>query len=349
MIDLPAKLYFFSLGMCTMFFLMASILILGRKDTVRIQRVLGYVLLFWAVLEVKDLLLFPTDEFRNDYLANILLMIDTTAVAVSSFYLLDLISPGWLNWRRVVGLLLPFMALLVGYIVSAQNYWLYGLYGYTALYSVAVIGYVTASVQKYNKALTDNYSNVEHLDVKWLSSATILMTVCVSVWLFSCIYTSWWNDTIYYLTSLMLWVVIFYYGRNQRTPEKMEVEAVDNEVTEAEPERSYTPDFSEELRMAMEEKQLYLNPDITIAELALEVGSNRTYLSNYLNQTLGTTFYDYINGWRIKYAQHLLVEEPQLPVGDVRVRSGFNSKATFNRLFIKYTGMTPSEYKSQHR
>ncbi len=346
MIDLSFKLYFFSLGMCTMFFLMASTLILSRKDTVRIQRVLGYVMLFWAALEIKDLLLFPSDDFRHGYFANLLLMIDTTAVAISSFYLLDLISPGWLNWRRIGTLLAPFLLLIMGYAAHAHVYWLYSLYIYAAFYSVAIIVYVTVSVQRYNKALTDNYSNVDHLNVKWLLSVTALMTVCVSVWLLSCVYTSWRNDTLYYFLSLILWIVIYYYGRNQRTPEKSEVEAVGNELTEI--ERLYLLDFSEQLRIAMEEKQLYLNPDITIVELALEIGSNRTYLSNYLNQVLGTNFYDYVNGWRIKYAQSLLVDDPQLSVADVRERSGFNSKSTFNRLFVKYTGKTPSEYKVQN-
>lgn len=75
------------------------------------------------------------------------------------------------------------------------------------------------------------------------------------------------------------------------------------------------------------------------------VFTNRTYLSNYLNQKLNTTFYDYVNGWRIRHSEQLL-QTTDLSLDGVAELSGFNSLSSFRRNFIKIHHCTPTEYRN---
>ena len=83
-----------------------------------------------------------------------------------------------------------------------------------------------------------------------------------------------------------------------------------------------------------------------IRDSALAVGSNKTYLSTYLNQR-GKTFYDFVNEYRIAEACRIIDTKPKgtrLAMADVATRSGFNSISSFNRYFNKIMGVSPSNY-----
>ena len=67
--------------------------------------------------------------------------------------------------------------------------------------------------------------------------------------------------------------------------------------------------FETKLEQCMTEKRLYLNPKLTISDVAAAIGSNRTYLSDYLNKNLGVTFYEYVNRYRVMEACDILVDE----------------------------------------
>lgn len=67
--------------------------------------------------------------------------------------------------------------------------------------------------------------------------------------------------------------------------------------------------------------------------------------SNYLNQQLRTTFYDYVNQWRVARAKELLATRPDLSVEQVAEQSGFNSLTSFRRYFTKAVGTTPSKWR----
>ncbi len=89
----------------------------------------------------------------------------------------------------------------------------------------------------------------------------------------------------------------------------------------------------------------FLNPEITIDQAAKQMGTNRTYLSSYLNNVYNTTFREWINGKRIDYASKLLLNEPALSVADVATQVGFNSSTYFIRQFSKCTGTTPLKWR----
>ena len=102
--------------------------------------------------------------------------------------------------------------------------------------------------------------------------------------------------------------------------------------------------------LRMNERKLYLNPKLTLQDVASEIGTNRTYLSEYLNQVLNTTFYEYINEFRVGTACEILdsmSSDNKRTMQEVAEMSGFNSLSTFNRSFVKVKGVTPSRYASR--
>ncbi len=103
----------------------------------------------------------------------------------------------------------------------------------------------------------------------------------------------------------------------------------------------------EKLRRAMEEGKAYLDPDLTLTALADKLGMPRNRLSRLINETIGKSYNDFINGYRVKESKALLESaDPGMDVLGVAFESGFNSKATFYAAFKRMTGMTPSEYRA---
>jgi len=99
----------------------------------------------------------------------------------------------------------------------------------------------------------------------------------------------------------------------------------------------------------MKEKKLYLQPDLTITQLANEMNCSKHHLSQVLNELLQKSYYDYINCLRIEEAMHLLIEPQyqQYKIASIAYDAGFNSLSTFNDVFKKHTGKTPSDYRKE--
>lgn len=98
----------------------------------------------------------------------------------------------------------------------------------------------------------------------------------------------------------------------------------------------------------MAKDQAFLDPELTLSGLARLVRTNRTYLSKYFNHELRTTFYAYLNDYRVAYAVKLL-RTTNLTLEVVAERSGFRSISTFRRNFELRHGCSASAYRRGHR
>ncbi len=95
------------------------------------------------------------------------------------------------------------------------------------------------------------------------------------------------------------------------------------------------------------ENKCYLDKSLTVQKLAGLLGTNRQYLSTYINQEKQKTFYDYINDFRLEEAKALMDgmnRDRQYSLDAVADHSGFNSYSTFLRSFARRYGQTPSKY-----
>lgn len=96
----------------------------------------------------------------------------------------------------------------------------------------------------------------------------------------------------------------------------------------------------------MEEEQIYLNSKLTIDDVAKKLNTNRTYLSQIINEKTDTNFNNFINEYRVKEAQIRLLDDKNrsYTIEGIAQSVGFSTKSTFNGAFKKFIGLTPSEY-----
>ena len=105
------------------------------------------------------------------------------------------------------------------------------------------------------------------------------------------------------------------------------------------------------LQQAMEVDGLYQQSNLKLRDLCDHLNENTHYVSQVINQSLGTSFYELVNKYRIRAACEMLgdgmLEDRPKTILDIALEVGFNSKTTFNAAFKRATGITPSQYKPQ--
>jgi AraC-like DNA-binding protein len=105
-------------------------------------------------------------------------------------------------------------------------------------------------------------------------------------------------------------------------------------------------EFISKLLELMHTSKPWLDPELTIAQLAQKTGVGSDYLSAVINTHLHKNFFEFVNHYRVEEFKKLCrkPESMKLTIIALAYDSGFNSKATFNRVFKNMTGKTPGEY-----
>jgi len=103
------------------------------------------------------------------------------------------------------------------------------------------------------------------------------------------------------------------------------------------------------LEKIMQEEQPYLDSELTLGRLAKQLDISPTYLSQVINEQFDKNFAAYINEFRVEMAKQKLseAENIHLKIASLAYDSGFNSLATFNAIFKKQVGTTPSAYRKE--
>ncbi len=104
------------------------------------------------------------------------------------------------------------------------------------------------------------------------------------------------------------------------------------------------------LNKVITEQELFINPQLTLSDLAETVDISTNMVSQSLNENLDKNFYEYINSFRLDHFIELFNNPKfkQFTILAVALESGFNSKSTFNAFFKKSLGKSPSEYFKNH-
>lgn len=225
--------------------------------------------------------------------------------------------------------------------------------------AIIYIFFSIRTLYAYKKTFTNKYSFSEKVNLRWLNN--LLGSFIFSwfiIWSFYGINRKLnlmsQNEESLIIYLIMSGFVVFlgFWGIRQTNifsnydyqinPEK-ENFAKQNKIT------NNKPDHKKELFKKIEEivisEKLYLEPRLTIDDLAKKLSSNAKYISEAINNEGGFSFYEYINRKRVEEFKKLSINNPNNDtISIIAYQAGFNSKSSFNRIFKEITGQTPSEY-----
>lgn len=231
-------------------------------------------------------------------------------------------------------------------------------------YSAATALYLV----RHRRAVEHTYSNIERVSLRWLfwlSAATGGIWVLVTALKIAQVSTAIRDGHVAIALALLVYGIgymglrqpeIFRYQPAEFPEQKREVEsppvAAEAETSVPRYERSALGDaeaaqLRESLLGMMETEQPWKESELTLPDLASRLNSTPHKVSLVLNSQIGQTFYDFVNGYRVREVQR------RIKAGDARSRkmlalamdAGFASKSAFNEVFKKHTSQTPSAFR----
>lgn len=230
-----------------------------------------------------------------------------------------------------------------------------------SMIALSNVGYTVWSlllIKRFRGKIKAYFSNVEGRDLSWLYfllwSALVCYVAVSGLYLLNTAFQLLSYHTMqmagYTVISLFILVLGFYGFRQGNVFASVPV-AVDLDHSQAPDELE--PDISSEeeafvskLLNFMQEKKPHHDPDLTLAGLSQLLGVQPEYLSRILNRKIGMHFFDFVNHYRIEDFKALCREKrfSKYTLLGMAYDCGFNSKATFNRVFKNATGLTPGDY-----
>ncbi|MDH5466177.1 MAG: helix-turn-helix domain-containing protein [Candidatus Aminicenantes bacterium] len=226
---------------------------------------------------------------------------------------------------------------------------------------VQVIIYIIASLSilyRYRSELKEMFSSIEKIKLSWLYLVLFGFLAAHLFHLSKVALThlnETWRDILSvstHLVSMFMAAIVVLKGLTQ--PELF------SGISESPSGRKYKKTalsdeelerYSAILTSYMESGKPYLDPSLTLGDLARALKIPSHYVSQVLSLRLKENFYNFINRYRIEESKRILsdLSIQKKTVLEVLYEAGFNSKATFNMAFKKHTGMTPTEYVRDRR
>ena len=248
---------------------------------------------------------------------------------------------------------------IVGSPAPTQRLWFseYILFGVALAYCVAT----GLLIRRYHQQASDTLSNFNPAIFQWLTALVISLIVIFMVKGVMA-FSNFATLTMLVLSDAMIVLIIYVIALKQwRNPEFFVIDSSGDEnvlnqpITPSEYESVGVVDeetrvvMYEEITRHIEEEQCYRNSQLTLSTLADAIGISPHHLSEVLNQHAGQNFNYFINAYRVKEVCDALRAKSSATVLDIAFQAGFSSKSTFNTIFKKFTGVTPTQYRQEHQ
>ena len=261
-----------------------------------------------------------------------------------------------LLFELMVHLIVVREALKEGIIASDTNAFFLWMPIIQLLALISVISYILFSLKEisgYHIQIKKNFSNDNKYNLRWLYRLLSLFGVLWFLWVpytlvDYLVYDFRLGISAYYPMYILMSIITIWISAEAFL--RPEILLLDPNLNGKEKKTAPTKQLLEEakwLKSQMESNLFYLNPDLTLSNLAEELKMHPNVLSKLLNDGIGKSFSDFVNEYRTNSVMEKIKDSKynHITLLGISFESGFNSKTTFNRVFKNNTGKTPAEYK----
>lgn len=215
-------------------------------------------------------------------------------------------------------------------------------------------------ISNCRRKIKDWYSNVEDIDIRWLSALVFLFTILNS-WLVLIEVANILNRHFGTSVNLHILGLLSIYGRlllmsmliffNLRYSRTLTGFNSIHSVIYDEKEVEIDKNLLVEVNQFMLDKKPFLTKVLTLRQLSEQLNMSQRHLSEVINRGFRKNFFEFVNHYRIEEAKKYLSDAKHLDLNitDVMDMCGFNTKATFNSSFKKNVGTTPTCFRKKQK
>ena len=197
----------------------------------------------------------------------------------------------------------------------------------------------------------ENYYGCNAPDIKWVKNL-IWITLYTSITTLISFYLTEIH-LVYYLILPLIYAYLVFKIVNF-APKKIDIVRKKNESLTVKPEKPAAKKPSRDLTEKVEplikkwvDNKDFCKADITIKDVATEMGTNHSYLSQYINNILEMTFQQWLNDLRIEESKKILLENRNMSIEEVGAAVGIPQSYNFSKWFKQRTNMTPFRYRKE--
>ncbi|MEP6898240.1 MAG: AraC family transcriptional regulator [Rhodanobacter sp.] len=217
------------------------------------------------------------------------------------------------------------------------------------IYSLSYVAAALVLVRRYRRVLLDHRSDADRLSLRWLDAMAICQALIWGIGIVqSLVYLPFFNYGLLF-GMVAAWVCVIGWFSLGQPPVMSEPAAPEPETMIISPAEDDTRFGAVETRLSQlmsSDEALYLEPALTIGQVAKRSGYPEYLVSAVINRRFGCTFWDYVNRLRVDAARGRLADAGDTrTILDIAYACGFTSKSTFNAAFKRQIGETPSSYR----
>ncbi len=246
-----------------------------------------------------------------------------------------------LSWSFILHLCFPFFWTLIFLLQALPK--VNGIFEF--VYLLSTFGYGCGCIYEASRLLKLAFWNENYLNVLFVG----LIFIISSRFILPIFFQSMENYTFYYHIILGAYFILLSSFYIKVPIKNLEEQMAIIQLNEA---INYEEELKRKLKYAMKTDKVFLNPELTLSDLADKLDMKPTELSHFINTCLGKNFNDYVNEYRVEEVKSLMssiTTDPQATIMELAYEAGFNSKASFNRIFKQFTQMTPTQFKKANQ
>lgn len=222
--------------------------------------------------------------------------------------------------------------------------------------NISELAFLFRKQYKLNGEMLDNnFSNDMHYFVRWTSRSITLLIIS---WVFAVVtlFTNVYVNLVFqaYMVTLNFYIAINFtnfctkYGDIARAylPAGEDPEDIIIKPKETDSQTIEVQTLEQRINTWMEAKE-YVGSQFTIDELATKLGTNKGYLSFFINEHFGTNFSVWVSGLRINEAKQLMTANPDRKMEDIAYTVGFSSPSYISKVFASHEGMSPTVWRRE--
>ena len=307
----------------------------NTKPDNKLRKITGYNLCIWGLSYFTAFHVLITSKDASAYWDDFCIITDLWVIPFTVHLLHAVAHSRQRNALLLLIQLIPAIGMLIWFMLTGIHELVYASQAYWVSFAITHVIKYFKEEKEYRESLFNNFSELQNRELTWIHRFLLFFLCYFALYMVDHMLQSMALQYATDILSCFIWLFVLVHVEKQKDDD---IEIYYNELSPKQSDFALDPHeidtIKTRLQMYCKNTELYLQPDLSINKLSRAVGVQAPKIYQYLQQN-NQTYFTYINGLRLQYAERLKATSQPLTTEQVALKSGFQSLHSYNHAIKK--------------